>query len=186
MLSVELNDAVCNLQVSAFCRSERAIEIKTWEQQAADSLPGPGHHPYQSQSVAFAVRAAEALAPFHAPNGAQDPTRTHEPIPAPHPSKTAICCQVRHAASGTQDNFRPTHAHSPLGAHHLCSALIWPSWTEISMMLLLACATAESAHAKGHRAGLQPGARQHCCGRTLDGCYQAFPGSALWSTRGIA
>ena len=72
----------------------RAIVTKTWEQQAADSLPGLGHHPYQSQSVAFAVRAAEAFAPFHASKGAHDPAKAHEPIITPHPAKTAICCQV--------------------------------------------------------------------------------------------
>ena len=94
---------------------------KTWEQQAADSLPGPGHHPYQSQYVAFAVRAAETFAPFHAPNGMHDPTGAHQPIMKPHPDKTAICCQVPLTASGTYDNCRLRMSSHCLT--HICAVL---------------------------------------------------------------
>lgn len=79
-----------------FCSSGRAIVPRSWEQQAADALPLPARHPYQSQSVAFAVRAAEALAPFNA-----DPLHASDAsISTPSAAKTAICCQVTmHTAS---------------------------------------------------------------------------------------
>lgn len=66
---------------------------RTWEQQAADALPVPGRHPYQSQSVAFAVRAAEAFAPFNSSHS--HAAEADAPLSAsPHPDRTAVCCQV--------------------------------------------------------------------------------------------
>ena len=80
-------------QAARLCRSDRAIVTRTWEQQAADALPVPGRHPYQSQSVAFAVRAAEAFAPLNSSHS--HAAEADAPLSAsPHPDRTAVCCQV--------------------------------------------------------------------------------------------
>ena len=78
-------------------RAARAIAIRTWEQQAGDAMVAPGHHPYQSQSVAFAVRTAEAFARF-------DASDSHA-LSAPDADKTATSCQVRH-------ELTPLHTHA--------------------------------------------------------------------------
>lgn len=88
-------------QAARLCRSDRAIVTRTWEQQAADALPGPGRHPHQSQSVAFAVRAAEAFAPFNSSHS--HAAEADAPLSAsPHPDRTAVCCQVRPACMRLQ------------------------------------------------------------------------------------
>ena len=77
------------------CRSERAIVTRTWEQQADDALPTPGRHPYQSQAVAFAVRAAEAFASCTSRYSLSSTELEASACTSPQPEITAVCCRVR-------------------------------------------------------------------------------------------